>query len=332
MKKRIFVSVLVTLLVGVFAVNLCFAEMRKVRIAQFPIGPAYWNYLNMKDKGIYKKWGDKINVEYAVSVPQDDFAAFMGRSVDVASFAPLELARLKAAEGKHVVIFGRYITNTIGWYVRGNSTAKTPADLKGKKLGIPGWDTAAAQVAEVIFKELWDLDIKKDFQVHIGPWPVLPKLLVKGEVDLIFSLMPLTLKPWMEGKIKPMWETVGMEYAKRSQGYMSGVQFFCAWKDWLDKNEDIASNFLKAYQEGIDYTYTQTVPWLKEYMPTAIKDVTGEQVDFMAQHYIRSDFLFKKVYLDEGYLKQEIEFLKKAEALGILPKGAATMDIFRIIK
>ncbi len=332
MKRGVLVLVLVTALIGILAVNPCFSEMRKVRIAQFPIGPAYWNYLNMKDKGIYKKWGDKIGVEYAVSVPQDDFAAFMGRSVDVASFAPLELARLKAAEGKHVVIFGRYITNTIGWYVRGDSTAKTPADLKGKKLGIPGWDTAAAQVAEVIFKELWGLNMKKDFEVYIGPWPALPKLLAKGDVDLCFSLMPLTLKPWMAGKIKPIWETVGIEYAKHSQGYMSGVQFFCAWKDWLDKNEDVARNLLNAYQEGIDYTYAQTVPWLTEYMPTAIKDVTEEQVNFMAQHYLRSDFLFKKVHLDEGYLKQEIEFLKKTEALGILPEGAATMDIFRIIK
>ena len=55
MKKGILVLVLVTVLISILAVNPCLAEMRKVRIAQFPIGPAYWNYLNMKDKGIYKK-------------------------------------------------------------------------------------------------------------------------------------------------------------------------------------------------------------------------------------------------------------------------------------
>jgi ABC-type nitrate/sulfonate/bicarbonate transport system substrate-binding protein len=322
----------VLVLICAFGLSPCLAAERKVKIAQFPIGPAYWNFLNMKDQGIYKKWGDKIGVEYAVSSPQDDFAAFMGRSVDVASFAPLELTRLKAAEGKHVVIFGRYITNTIGWYVRGDSTAKTPADLTGKKLGIPGWDTAAAQVAEVIFKELWGLNMKKDFQVHIGPWPALPKLLAKGEVDLCFSLMPLTLKPWMEGKIKPIWETVGIEYAKHSNGYMSGVQFFCGWKDWLDKNEDVASNLLSAYQEGIDYTYANTNEWLKKYMPTAVKDLTDEQVRFTAKHYLNSEFLYKNVYLEQSYLDQEVKFLKKAEALGILPKGSVTMDIFRLIR
>jgi hypothetical protein len=67
-------------------------------------------------------------------------------------------------------------------------------------------------------------------------------------------------------------------------------------------------------------------------MPTAIKDATKDQIDFMVKHYLNTDFLFKNVYLDDGYLKQEIEFLKKAEALNILPKGAATMDIFRMIK
>ena len=115
MKKRISLLALCMVFMCTFGVNPLLAEKRVVKIAQFPIGPAYWNCKYMIDKGIYKKWGDKIGVEYEISFPGDDFAAFMGRSVDVASFAPLELTRLLADEKKHAVIFGKYITNTIGW-------------------------------------------------------------------------------------------------------------------------------------------------------------------------------------------------------------------------
>jgi len=332
MKKRILLLALCMMLMCTFGVNPLLAEKRVVRIAQFPIGPAFWNSKYMIDKGIYKKWGDKIGVEYKISFPGDDFAAFMGRSVDVASFAPLELTRLLADEGKHVVIFGKYITNTIGWYVRGDSPAQSPADLKGKRLGIPGWDTAAAQVGEVIMKELWGINIKKDFKVHVAPWPALPPLLAKGEIDICLNLMPLTMKLWMEGKIRPIWETVCIEYAKHAKGYKSGVQFFCMWKDYLDKNEDVARNLLAAYQEGIYNTYAGTEEWLRKYMPLSVKDLTEEQIKFTTRHYFETGFLYYNTYLDEKFLAQEIEFLKKVEKLGLLPKGSVTRKVFRVLK
>lgn len=334
MIKRLEVFAIVMTLICAIGVPLGFAEKPKVVIGQVPRGQAYWTVLNMTDKGIYKKWGDKINVEYKVIYPGDDFAAFMGRSLDVSGFAPMELARLYAEENKQVVMFGKYITNVIGWYVRADSTAKTPVDLKGKKLGIPGWDTAAAQVGEVIMKDVWGLNIKKDFDIYIGPWPALPKLLAKGDLDMIFSVMPLTLKDWMGGKIKPMFESIGKEYAKHSDGYFGGVQFLCAWKDWLDKNENVASNILKAYQEGIDYGYENTNGWVKEYIHTSVKGATEPEIKFMVDHHPRIEYHYKNVYLNENFINQEIKFLKKAEDMGILPKGGATKakEIFRIIK
>lgn len=308
------------------------AKDKVIKISQFPVGPSAWSAKNMIDKGIYKKYGDKIGVEYKVMYPQDDFAAFMGRSVDIASFSPLEVTRLLADEGKEIVVFGKYISNVIGWFVSADNTAKTPADMKGARIAIPGWDTAAAQVAAVIMKDLWGLNMKEDFEIFTAPWPAIPKLIAKGDVDMGFSLMPLVMKDWMDGKIKPMYETIGIEYAKHMNGYMGGVQFFCAWKDWFEENTETAKNFLEAYQEGIGYTYSNTDEFLREYMPTEVKGMTDAQMQFMKKHYLGVKFLFYPVYLDEKFVKEEMDFLKKTEKLGFLPEGAATRDIFRFIK
>jgi ABC-type nitrate/sulfonate/bicarbonate transport system substrate-binding protein len=332
MKKNLTLFCVISLISLMLVTFPCAAKDKVIKISQFPVGPSTWSAKNMIDSGIYKKWGDKIGVEYQVKYPQDDFAAFMGRSVDIASFAPLEVTRLLVDEGKEIVIFGKYISNVIGWFVSADSTAKTPADMKGMKIGIPGWDTAAAQVAAVIMKDLWNLDMKKDFEIFTAPWPALPKLLAKGDIDMCFSLMPLVMKDWMGGRIKPLYETIGMEYAKHMNGYLGGVQFFCAWKDWYEENEETAVNFLSAYQEGIGYTLSNTDEWLQKYMPTEIKGMTKEQLEFMKAHYLKVKFLYYPVYLDEKFVKEELAFLKKAEDLGFLPKGSSTRDIFRQIK
>lgn len=332
MKKKFMLCCAISLISLMLFAFPCSAKDTHIIISQFPVGPSAWSAKNMIDAGIYKKWGDKIGVEYEVKYPQDDFAAFMGRSVDIASFAPLEVTRLLADEGKEIVIFGKYITNVIGWFVSADNNAKTPADMKGMKIGIPGWDTAAAQVAAVIMKDLWNLNMKEDFEIFTAPWPALPKLLAKGDIDMCFSLMPLVMKDWMGGKIKPMYETIGMEYQKHMNGYMGGVQFFCAWKDWFEENKDVAENFLSAYQEGIGYTYSNTDEWLKKYMPTEVKEMTKEEMEFMKEHYLKVKFLYYPVYLDENFVQEELEFLKKAENLGFLPKGSSTREIFRLIK
>ena len=67
-------------------------------------------------------------------------------------------------------------------------------------------------------------------------------------------------------------------------------------------------------------------------MPLSVKDLTEEQVKFTTRHYFETGFLYYNTYLDEKFIDQEIEFMKKAEGLGLLPKGSVTKKIFRVLK
>jgi hypothetical protein len=67
-------------------------------------------------------------------------------------------------------------------------------------------------------------------------------------------------------------------------------------------------------------------------MPLSVKDLTAEQVKFTTRHYFEPGFLYYNTYLDEKFIDQEIEFMKKAEGLGLLPKGSVTRKVFRVLK
>jgi ABC-type nitrate/sulfonate/bicarbonate transport system substrate-binding protein len=199
-------------------------------------------------------------------------------------------------------------------------------------LGIAGWDTGAAQQAEVIMKDLWGLDIKKDFTVSVSPWPVGPQLLAKGDLDMIINSVPVTMDLWMSGKIRPIFNTVGHEWAKHKGGHKLSFNFLCMWKDFLDKNMDVAQNLLSAYKEGLYYTHAHTENWIREYLPLQVKNPSEEQIRFMTRHYFEYEYLYHDPHLDEDFVDGEMDFLKLAESMGVLKKGMATKKIFQVVK
>ncbi|MFC1863466.1 ABC transporter substrate-binding protein [Thermodesulfobacteriota bacterium] len=332
MRKRIILVGVCIAVVCLFGVNNGQAEKRVITIGHFPFGPAQWVAQYMVDQGIYKKYGDKIGVEYKVLFPGDDFAAFMGRSVNVGTFASVEVARLLADEGKHIVLFGKYCTAMNGIYVKADSGYQSIVDVKGKRLGIPGWDTGTAQQAQVLFKEFHNIDMKKDFKVVVSSWPLLPNLLAKGDLEMALNIVPITMNLLMQGKIKPMLHTFATEWAKYNEGHFLGLTFLCMWKDFLDKNEDVAKNLLAAYEEGLYYSYANTEEFVRKYIPLFDKDATEENVKYFTKFYMKYKYLYQDPYIDEEFIQGELNFLRSAAKAGILKEKDVNRAIFRIIK
>ncbi len=132
---------LMTALMATGAVSEAFAA-KTVKIGLFPFGPVRMVDDWILDNGIHKKWGAKAGVNFKIAHPRDDFAAFMGKSIDIVALSTLEIARLVGDEGHDIVMYGKQVDAFIDMYVRGDSKYKSPADLKGKKsfipAGIPG--------------------------------------------------------------------------------------------------------------------------------------------------------------------------------------------------
>ena len=205
---------------------------KTVKVGLFPFGPGRMVDDWILENGVHKKWGAKAGVDFKITHPRDDFAAFMGKSIDIVALSTLEIARLVGDEGHDIVMYGKQVDAFIDMYVRGDSKYKTPGDLKGKKIVHPGWDTGTAQMGVVLLKEWYGLDMKKDFKVVTAPWPVGPQLLAKGDVEMSLNLIPLSMNLWMGGKIRPVLATYASVWAqKRNTKHRLSITNFTGWEN-----------------------------------------------------------------------------------------------------
>ena len=67
---------------------------KTVKVGLFPFGPGRMVDDWILENGVHKKWGAKVGVDFKITHPRDDFAAFMGKSIDIVALSTLEIARL----------------------------------------------------------------------------------------------------------------------------------------------------------------------------------------------------------------------------------------------
>ncbi|MFQ5911901.1 MAG: ABC transporter substrate-binding protein [Nitrospinota bacterium] len=306
---------------------------KEVKVGLFPFGPGRMIDEYIGDEGIAKKWGAEVGVDFKISHPRDDFAAFMGKSIDIVALSTLEIGRLVGDEGHDIIMWGRQVDAFIDMYVRGDSPYKTPADLKGKKIVHPGWDTGTAQMGTVLLKEWYGLDMKKDFKVVTAPWPVGPQLLAKGDVEMSLNLMPLTMDLWRGGKIRPVLATYATVWAKkRGVDHHLSITNFTAWGKWLKANEGAARAWLGVYSEGMKYAREKTAEWASRYRNYITKNATDEQVAFFVKWFKKYGVVYENAYLSQRFIDEETAFLKMANRAGFVKPAGLKPEIWRIIK
>lgn len=306
---------------------------KEVKVGLFPFGPGRMIDQYLMDAGVTKKWGAKYGVDLKISHPRDDFAAFMGKSIDIVGLSSLEVARLVGDERQDIVMWGRQSDAFIDMYVRSGSKYKGPADLKGKKIVHPGWDTGTAQMGEVLLKEWFGLDMKKDFKVVTAPWPIGPQLLAKGDVEMALNLMPLTMDLWHSGKIRPVLASYASEWGKRrgTRHHLS-ITLWTSWKKWLDQNGAAAKAWLGAYTEGMNYAHTKTQEWANRYRGFITKNANDEQVTFFVNWFKKYGVVYENSYLDPAFIGEEIAFLKMAQKAGFVKEKGLSRSLWRVIK
>jgi ABC-type nitrate/sulfonate/bicarbonate transport system substrate-binding protein len=306
---------------------------KTVKIGMFPFGPGRMVDEHILKTGIVKKWGSKFGVDIKVSHPRDDFAAFMGKSIDIVGLSTMEVGRLVGDEGHDMVMYGKQIDAFIDMYVRGDSTYKTPGDLKGKKIVHPGWDTGTAQMGIVLLKEWYGLDMKKDFRVVTAPWPVGPQLLAKGDVEMSLNLIPLSMKLWMDGKIRPVLATYATEWSKRRKTpHHLAITNFTSFGKWLKGNEDAVRAWLGAYTEGMKYAHNNTSEWANKYRNFITKNATDGQVKWFSDWLKKYGVIYKNAYIDQTFINEETAFLKMAAKAGFVKPAGITPKIWKIVK
>ena len=285
------------------------------------------------DSGLTKKWGGKYGADLKISFPNDDFAAFMGKSTQVIALSSLEAARLVGDENLDIVMWGKLNTSFQEFYVRTDSPYNSPADLKGKKIVIAGWDTGSAQIGTIIMKRFWGLDLKNDFRVLVAGWPVGPALLAKGDVEMALNEMPLTLDLMEQKKIRPILSTYATEWAKRrGTGHLISISLWASFGKWLKSNENAARALLGATQAAMDHIHANTMAWARQYRKFIHDEATESRIATFVEWWRKVQPSYKNAYLDDKFIREETEFLKMAVEAGFVKPAGLKDGIWRVLK
>lgn len=146
--------------------------------------------------------------------------------------------------GHKVVSFYPVLNNNSAIIVRADSTYTSPKDLIGKKVGHFGTDSGTTSIMTVLLKQLYDIDVQKDFKlVEAGP-SALPELLKKGEVEAIFDFTPITERAMVDVPGKVLFR------AASSGAYAPPLVTVAAYEDWLKANKATAYKVRAAVQEA----------------------------------------------------------------------------------
>jgi len=241
-----------------------------------------------KDKGFFAKRGLDVTLQ---TVPQGSTiaAAMAGGSMQVGTLtAPVYLLSVEGGIDTQIVAASTYQVKsnpTIGLMAREGSNIKSAADMKGKRMGVPGLNGVNHVVA---MKWLENNGVPRNQVTYVETgFAQMGDLLKGSQVDLVVPVEPF---------ITRLEQTkVGYQVAVPTitESYLES--FYIMMRDFVQKNPKAARDFRESLREAVAYIKTNEaearktqVTYLKLpeaaaasiKLPTFAVDVKRDDVDF----------------------------------------------------
>lgn len=237
--------------------------LQKVRIVIPQNSVFVLSYLGAKDAGVFEKNGIDLDVD-----PRP-FAGYLAglpsKECMVASYSGIDAIQ-KIDTGLDWVILGGGLTVVQSVLVRKDSPLKTPADLRGKKIGTYSTSAASFKCARAAIIEAFKLDIVKDAHVQQVAGPALTKLVERGDFDAMVNISSLSLAAEAQtDKFRVLFSA--NDYWMKKTGYpIVWPGPLVAWRSWVDEDQSRAKKFAAATE--------QSFRWLQqpENLETAVKN------------------------------------------------------------
>jgi NitT/TauT family transport system substrate-binding protein len=237
---------LVAVMLGALAVPAA-AEETKLNVGYVPAGDFLPAFV-AKDKGFFAKHG--LDVTLTKILLASNFpAALISKSIDIGmSTAP---GLLQAADsGLDLALISgmsrlQKEPSFVSLVARTAAKVTTPADLKGKKIGVPGFSSMFDYGVRIW---LLDHNIKLD-EVSIveAPFPQMHDMLANGTVDAVAVLEPFRSRIVNDGT------------GTRVADFLSDVNpdvtgaFWIATDDWVTEHQKLLQPFRDSLSEAIAY-------------------------------------------------------------------------------
>jgi len=233
-----------TLLTGSFlSKGSLFAQGQPTKIEQPNTGTAgaLWHDLLQKRNA---QPGAGIPLLWLGGDPGQSQVQLLAGAIDVGFFGPIGGVET-ALRGHDVAIFAPGLINHGSWLVKGNSSFRSPQDLKGKRIATQPETTETYRQARLA-ASLIGLDLKHDFEFIFGPPTANLALFERGDVDAVITIEPVSTRLIAGGareiaKVRDQWR----------QGTNSSRPLFLGGqgtrREWFDQNRGVVSKLSKFY-------------------------------------------------------------------------------------
>jgi NitT/TauT family transport system substrate-binding protein len=225
------------------------ADLPAIRFQGLPADPAAIPMLVMQEEGLDRKHGFKAEF---LEVDPDAAAntLLLGES-DIAMEQDAVTMTLAQQEGEEGVVFYPVLNTMMSVVVPEDSSARTPEDLKGQRVGHFGVDSGTTSVIALMLQELYGIDVFEDYDLREAGPSALPQLLKGGQVDAIFDYEPLALRAVLQTPGRYLFEPA-KAWAEREGGWSPYLTNLAARVDWLEENEELAIEAREAWQEAVE--------------------------------------------------------------------------------
>ena len=210
-----------------------------------------------------------------------------------------------------IPVFPSRVTRHSSIYIRKDGAVKTPADLKGKTIGVPEWAQTASVYSRGMLQHQYGVDLTSIRWVQAGvdqpgrlekvklnlpagfkyesrPDKSLGGMLVSGEIDAAMSAHPPACYEHGHPNVVRMFEDyldVEMEYVKKT-GIYPIMHAVALRREIVERNPWIAANLFKAFDEArrrsVERALSNTssvlpLPWAYEFA-RRMQDIVGKDL------------------------------------------------------
>lgn len=251
------------------------------------------------------------------------FQNFLVGNSDVSMDNDLLGVAFARAEGFGITSFYPVGNLYLGIVVPGESEAKTPADLKGKKVGHFGADSGTTMFIRLAVEQIYGFDVLKDYQLsQVGPAALVP-MLKEGQVDAIFNFESFASEAMIATGGRYLMQA-HQAFAEANDGFAPWITNMVAHEEWLKENPKTAYAVRDAYDEAIrlltesNYEILRK-PYIREKLSITSDEVLDKLIENGAAYgYFTNDWSPEKRRAALSFLEKLAE---GGEVLTSVPDG-----------
>lgn len=280
----------------------------------------------MVENGLDKKHGFKAQIDYLPLL--SGFQSFLMGQYDISNDADAIHAAQARGEGFDVHAFYPYGNLYMGIVVSGKSTAKTVADLKGKRVGHFGLQTSTTTYLRRLVQKTDGFDLTTGFNLQqVGP-AALVSLLEANNIDAMLNFEPLVSTAMVATKGRYLLQaTDGFKTA--NDGFSPWFGLFISSNKWLSANPKLAYGFRDAIDDAIGMIKSSRYEALKDPRIASQLGVSSPEVlDQLVKNGAQYDYFTNE--WTPALIAKGNEFLQQVAKEGVLLTKAPDRTLVRL--